>query len=53
MKTFYVHIQLGTDSLFGETVVPVMAENLDAAHEWADEQYGQHGIEVTRIRPKV
>lgn len=51
MKTFYVHLQFGETS--GETIVPVLAVDLDDAHAWADENYGQHGIEVTRVRPKV
>lgn len=51
MKTFYVHLQFG--ETYGETIVPILAKDLDAANDWADEHYGQHGIEITRVRPKV
>ncbi|UTQ78146.1 host cell RNA polymerase inhibitor [Aeromonas phage JELG-KS1] len=50
MNTYYVHLQFGED--LPETIVPIMADSLDAANDWADETYGQHGIEVTRVRPK-
>lgn len=51
MKTFYIHVQFGED--MPETIIPVMAKSLDEAHDWADETYGQHGISVTRVRPKM
>ncbi|MGL5965367.1 MAG: host cell RNA polymerase inhibitor [Fusobacteriaceae bacterium] len=51
MKTFYVHVSLAEGRT--ETIVPITAENLDAANDWAEENYGKFGIEVTRIRPKV
>lgn len=51
MKTFYVHVIIAEGR--PELIVPISAENLDAATEWADENYGKFGFEVTRIRPKV
>ncbi|MGL5708613.1 MAG: host cell RNA polymerase inhibitor, partial [Aeromonas sp.] len=51
MKQFIVHVQFGED--MPETQVPIFAKSLDEANEWADETYGQHGIEVTRVRPKL
>lgn len=51
MNTYYVHIQFGED--MPETIVPIMANSLDEAHDWADSTYAENGIEVTRVRPKV
>lgn len=51
MNQYIVHIQFGED--MPETQVPIMAKSLDEAHEWADKTYAEHGISVTRIRPKV
>jgi hypothetical protein len=48
---FYIHVLFGES--MGETVIPIIASNLDAAHDWADANYGQNGIEVTRVRQAV
>lgn len=48
MKTFYIHVSLAEGRT--ETIVPITVENLDAANDWAAENYGKFGIEVTRIR---
>lgn len=45
-KKFIVHIQLRDT----EMEVPVFAESIDEATEWAEEQYESQGYEVNRIR---
>lgn len=51
MKTFYVHVQFSEN--MPETIVPIMAKDLDEANDWADKTYAENGIEVTRVRPKL
>lgn len=51
MHTFYVHVIIAEGR--PETIIPITVENLDAANEWAEENYGKFGFEITRIRPKV
>lgn len=47
-KQFIVHIQLANT----EMEVPVFAESIDRACEWAEEQYETQGYVINRIRSK-